>query len=73
VLVASSLATALALLPNLSWAGEPAPVDKTAPRGPARPTSKPARKNPKLPGLVINFQERCVDLEGAICLRQGPP
>lgn len=24
-----------------------------------------------LPGLVINFQERCVDLEGSICLDEG--
>ena len=66
----------VALLPNVCWGAEtprsPAPVDKTAPRGPAtRPAPKPTRKNFKLPGLVINFQERCVDVEGAICLREG--
>jgi len=36
-----------------------------------QPATKPARKNVKLPGLVINFQERCVDIEASICLDQG--
>jgi hypothetical protein len=71
----------LTLLSNLCWGTEPprppASGDKPAQgRRPttkpaAEPASKPARKEFKLPGLVINFQQRCVDLEGAVCLRQG--
>ena len=37
----------------------------------SKPAPNPARKNVKLPGLVIDFQKRCVDLEGAICLEEG--
>jgi hypothetical protein len=68
------------LLSNVCWGADPprspASGDKPAPGRPAtkpatRPTTKPARKNFKLPGLVVNFQERCVDIEGAVCLRQG--
>jgi len=33
--------------------------------------TKPPRKNVKLPGLVINFEERSVDLEGTVCLDEG--
>jgi len=62
----------VALLASLSWAADPAPVAKHAPGKPAtRPAAKPPRKNVKLPGLVINFQKRCVDLEGFICLEEG--
>lgn len=32
---------------------------------------QPARRTVELPGLVIDFQRRCVDLEGTICLEQG--
>jgi len=68
---------ALTLLSKLCWGTEPpwppASVDKPAQgRRPAsKPATKPAGKNFKLPGLVINFQQRCVDLEGVVCLRQG--
>ena len=71
----------LTLLPGLCWGAEPprppAPADKAAQlKRPAtkpasEPASKPARKEYRLPGLAINFQERCVDVEGAVCLRQG--
>lgn len=37
----------------------------------ARPAVKPARKAFKMPGLVVDFQQRCVDIEGSICLDQG--
>jgi len=71
-LLASSLAMALALLSGLSWGDEPEPVDTRAPGRPAAKSApKPPFKNVKLPGLVINFQERCVDLEGSICLDRG--
>ena len=67
-LLALSLAMVLALFPNLSWGEEPAPVHRPAP---GKPATKPPRKNVKLPGLVIDFQKRCVDLEGSICLDRG--
>lgn len=34
-------------------------------------SKKSARKPVKLPGIVIDFQKRCVDLEGTVCLEQG--
>ena len=50
-----------------------------------RPTNKPglgegdthsvlaaAPSKLKFPGVAINLQERCVDVEGAVCLRRGP-
>ena len=71
----------LTLLPSLSWGTEPprppTPADKPsqvkrpATRPAAEPASQPTRKKFKLPGLAINFQERCVDAEGAVCLRRG--
>lgn len=71
-LLASSLAIVLALFSNLSWGDGPAPADKPAPAKPAtKSASRPPRKNVKLPGLVIDFQKRCVDLEGSICLDRG--
>ena len=71
-LLASSLAIVLALFPDLSWGDGPAPVNRPAPGKPAtRSAPKATRKNVKLPGLVIDFQKRCVDLEGSICLDRG--
>jgi hypothetical protein len=62
----------LASFSALSRGDEPAPVDKPTPGGSStRSAAKPTRKNFKLPGLVINFQERCVDLEGSVCLDEG--
>ncbi len=39
--------------------------------GPEESVAQPARKNIELPGLLINFQKRCVDLEATICLDAG--
>ena len=33
--------------------------------------AKPARKPVKLPGIVIDFEKRCVDLEAKVCLDEG--
>lgn len=33
--------------------------------------AKPARKPVKLPGIVIDFEKRCVDLEATVCLDRG--
>lgn len=52
----------VALLSNVSRGAEPALEESAA---------KPARKNVKLPGVVINFQERCVDVEATVCLDEG--
>lgn len=67
-LAASSLAMVLGLFWNLSLGAEAAADARPAAGSPA---SSPTRKNVRLPGLVINFQERCVDLEGSVCLDQG--
>jgi len=58
----------VAVFSNVSRGAEPVSGDKPAPE---KSAAKPARKNFKLPGLVINFQERCVDLEGSVCLDEG--
>lgn len=71
-LLASSLAVALASFPGLSRGGAPEPVHGPAPGNPATGSApKTPRKSVKLPGLVIDFQKRCVDLEGSICLDRG--
>ena len=58
----------VALFSNVGGGAELASGDKPAPE---KSATKPARKNVKLPGLVIDFQQRCVDLEGSICLDEG--
>jgi hypothetical protein len=75
-LLGALVALALAVFANLSRGEEPAPVVEPPPVvTPAKPApdaeTEQARKNFKLPGLVINFQQRCVDLDGSICLDQG--
>jgi hypothetical protein len=52
----------------VSWAAQGASDQEPAPK---RITAEAVRKNLKLPGLVINFQERCVDVEATICLDEG--
>jgi len=64
VLLTASLA--MALFANLSWGGKFAAEKPTS-----RPATRPARKNVKLPGIVINFQKRCVDIEASVCLDRG--
>jgi len=58
--LAYPVAMVLALLPSSSWAGEPAPADRPTP---GKPAAKPTPKDLTLPGLVIDFKERCVDIE----------
>ena len=48
---------------------EPPAVDGKATDAGSSP--EPARKSIKLPGLLIDFQERCVDVESTICLDEG--
>lgn len=67
-LIAACLAMTLALFSDLSWSNGPAPADKPAAK---KPATQPARKNVKLPGLVIDFRKRCVDIEASVCLDQG--
>ncbi len=33
--------------------------------------AQPARKSFTLPGLVVDFQKRCVDIEATVCLDEG--
>ena len=56
------------LFPNVSRAAEPASDQESTVE---KPAAEPARKNLELPGLVINFQKRCVDIEATICLDEG--
>ena len=58
----------VALFSSVSRGAEPASDQKPAPE---RSAAEPARKDLKLPGLVINFQKRCVDIEATICLDEG--
>lgn len=53
-----SLAVLLSLFSNTTRADEATP-------------EQPARKPVKLPGVVIDFEKRCVDIEGTICLDRG--
>ena len=65
---AAFFALVVALSSNVSRGTEPASGDEPAPE---KSATKPARKNVKLPGLVIDFPQRCVDLEGSVCLDEG--
>jgi hypothetical protein len=65
---AALLTLVATLFSNPNVRAESAPDDKPARETPA---AKPARKNFTLPGLVADFQERCVDIEATICLDQG--
>ncbi|NQT39888.1 MAG: hypothetical protein HQ581_20510 [Planctomycetes bacterium] len=58
----------VAVFSSVSRGAEPASDHKPAPE---KSAAKPARKNFKLPGLAINFQKRCVDIEATICLDEG--
>lgn len=58
----------VALSLNVSRGAESAFGDRPAPE---KSAAKPARKNFRLPGMVVNFQKRCVDIEAAICLDEG--
>ena len=51
----------LALSAGSSCGGKPA----------TQPATRPARENAKLPGIVIDFQKRCVDIESSVCLDRG--
>ena len=56
------------VLSSVSRGREPEPDQKP---GPKKTATQSARKNLKLPGLMIDFEKRCVDLEGTICIDRG--
>jgi hypothetical protein len=58
----------VAVFSNVSRGAGPVSDHKPAPE---KSAAKPARKNFKLPGLVVDFQKRCVDIEATICLDEG--
>ena len=62
------LTLVVALFSNVGVGAEPASVDKSAQE---KSAAKPARKNLTLPGLVVDFQKRYVDIEATICLDEG--
>ncbi|MEK6237566.1 MAG: YdjY domain-containing protein, partial [Planctomycetales bacterium] len=53
-----ALAFVLLMLANATWASEPAPEQSV-------------RKPAKLPGMVIDFEKRQVDLQATVCLDNG--
>ncbi|MEE3220306.1 MAG: YdjY domain-containing protein [Planctomycetota bacterium] len=55
-------ATAIAIVLSFIWNSSSA--DDLA-------AKKPTRKPAKLPGMVIDFEKRCVDLEATVCLDDG--
>ncbi|MAG93172.1 MAG: hypothetical protein CMJ48_05420 [Planctomycetaceae bacterium] len=68
------LVVVLSVFSDRSWGDEPSPANKSAhlvEPTPGKAATNPVRKNVKLPGLVVNFRERCVDLESSVCLDQG--
>lgn len=56
--------TTTVLVIFLAFISNPSSADEATPE-------KPARKPVKLPGMVIDIEKRCVDLEGTICLDEG--
>jgi hypothetical protein len=56
------------VISNVSWGADAASTHKPAPE---KSSAKPASKKFKLPGVVIDFHNRYVDLEGTVCLDQG--
>ena len=65
---AALLTLVVTLFSNVGVGAEPASVDEPAQE---KSAAKPARKNFTLPGLVVDFQKRCVDIEATICLDEG--
>lgn len=65
---AALLTLIVALFSNVDVRADPASVEKPAQE---KSAAKPARKNFTLPGLVVDFQNRCVDIEATICLDEG--
>ncbi len=59
----------VAVFLNVSRGAEPVSDPKKP--APEKSAAKPSRKNFKLPGLVVDFQKRCVDIEATICLDEG--
>ena len=71
-----NILTVLTLVSSVGWyAGPlrpPEAVGAAPSSGPASgPATRPAHGNPGLPGVVIDFQQRHVDVESTVCLRQG--
>jgi len=75
-LTLAAMATALVILPAAAEDPERSPdpdgnlpaADNVAPK---ETVAEPARKNVKLPGLVVDFHRRCIDLEATVCLDEG--
>jgi len=65
------MAVVTVLLPGASFGKEPSSADKAATKPVSHAASTAARKSVKLPGLVVDFQKRCVDIESSVCLDSG--
>jgi len=64
------LETALLILTVTALAGT-ARGGEQVPGAPTPTREKPIRKAFKLPGVVVDFQKRCVDIEAVVCLDDG--
>jgi len=66
---AALFALVVAVFFSVSSGAEPASdLEKPVPE---KSVAKPSRKNFKLPGLVVDFQKRYVDIEATVCLDEG--
>lgn len=64
---------AVLALPSLVLGVEEHPPLTNSPTGvQARSSAAAAVERLKFPGLTINLEERCVDVEASVCLRRGP-
>ncbi len=69
---AAWLAMALLLSATLTWGEGLGPEDKAAAENSAlTPASGADQQSVTLPGILLNLQERCVDVESVVCLEEG--
>ena len=72
MLSAASFGVALLLSASLTWGEGLGADDTAAAENPAlAPASGGDQQNVTLPGILLNFQKRCVDVESVVCLEEG--
>jgi hypothetical protein len=72
MLSAAWLAMAWLLSATLTWGEGLGSDDRTAAENPAlTPPSEADQQSVTLPGILLDLQERCVDVESVVCLKEG--
>ena len=67
-----TIVIALAALPQGGYCQKPeAPPASPAGKPTAPPSPAAAAEDLKLPGLVVNRKEHCVDIDATVCLKEG--